>query len=233
MSWGVEPTEPARVVPVSRRTGGRVRIEWRGVGYEQEALIEQHDGRLWTCLTGEFVTDEAEYRCYRYCGRLTTAGCEPLRLVGRTLLDVRQSVERFANMAGSSYVMLVADAEGTTTHPCSGAIVQVTIRREVRRQRGFLPTDYQVEVQEEMRVGRINGPQITLFPSLAEVMSVLGDLETSGALFIPPAARGLESAAMVTTQREVVASRRTELSAAAIAVEAAIPPERSNRSIRL
>lgn len=233
MNWGVEPTEPELAVPISRRTGGRVRIEWRGQGSLQEALIEHHDKRLWRCQTGDFNTDVDEFRHYRFCGRLLSAGCQPLRMVGKSLPAIRQLVERFANMPQSIYMILVVDAESTSTHPLAGSIVQVTIRKEVRRQRGFLPTDYQVEVQEETRVGRIDGPNITLFPSLDEVMTALDDLRSLDARFIAPAVQAMPPPVMSSTHRTTMTPRRTELSAAAAAVEASIPPERSNRSIRL
>ena len=233
MTWGVEPTNPELLLPVSRRVGGRVRVEWRGNGNEHEALIEHHDKRLWVCQTGRFNTELSEFRRYKFYARLASAGCQPLRLVGRSLLDLRQLVERFANMSRASYEVLIADAEPTTSHPLAGTVVQVTIRREIRRQRGFLPTDYGIEINEEVRVGRADGPHITLFPSMDEVMAVLGDLQSADAAFIVPDRQPATPAGMVTTNREVMTPRRQELQAAAVAVEAAIPPERSNRAIRL
>ena len=233
--WGVEPTEPEAAVPVSRRVGGRTRVEWRGTGTMHAASIEHYDKRLWQCQIGPLLTDDEELRRWRYCGRMLTAGCEPLRMLGRTLYDVKQLVERFANMAESSYRLLVSDADSTTEHPCPGEIVQVTIRREFRRKRGFLPNDYNVEVREETRVGRANGFQVILFPSIEEVLAVLSDLDTSAAQFVPVDHQRFRNtpAALVDTQRTEVMSRRADLSVAARAVENAILPERSNRAIRL
>lgn len=183
-SWGRVPTDEVHEVPVARRLSRRdpVKLRWCPLldssGTQRpdtaQTRFEHRDHRLWTFQ----ITAMPENNPLKIAGHSfyiygTGAGCEPVRFISSNITNSKRTVERFANMPLDNYQILIADAAGTSDHPVGGTVATIIIRRERRTRRSALPNDYDIEYEDEERIGMVDGTCVRLFPTQHEINDVL------------------------------------------------------------
>lgn len=257
-SWGRTPTDSQFVVPIARRSArDPVQLQWipsvTPDGSQRantaEATFEHRDKRLWRFtiapLGGEMI-ELVDADQFRFFVHGCSSGCEPVRFMCRDLPAGKNVVARFANMPLDTYEVLVADADGSTDHPCAGEVVQVEIRRERRRMRSGLPNDYDITFDTEVRAGRLVGPKIHLFPTQVEINAVLDTIlpphteiverliaQDRIRRFAPRQQTGIMAPQQRQTTRTTRVSRRQFGDLAAAVDHECMPDAREARSIQL
>lgn len=259
-SWGRPPTDKQYTIPVARRRSPRdpVKLEWvPSVDWEgnplanvSEARFEHRDARIWAFVMSPIEDSHTLGGLgYRQYIQGTSSGCEPVRFAAQTVRSGRRAVERFANMAIDNYQVLTADAEGTSDHPMNGSVALITIRTERRVRRSHVPSDYDIEYDQEERTGRVNGSKIMLFPTQDEINEVLETVLDSNteiverlieehAIDVDIRSRRSAPTTSAPMQRPIVTGAiyqsRRQFGAAAAAMDAqCAPPAREERSIQL
>ena len=149
--------------------------------------FRHRDSRIWVVRIAP-VTDPRLIATLglRMVAQITSSGCRTVSFVAGTQDALRKSVLRFANLIPEIYERVIADAVGTHDFPRPGQIG--VVRMEIAEARAMTVVDlrHRRDASSTLRyetvtgLGRIDGPVITLFPTVEELTELLDRCLTDG-----------------------------------------------------
>ena len=132
------------------------------------------DQRIWQASIEQRTTPiVVEDVSFHFSLTLTSSSCRTFHFLSRTKRSAVRTVSRFANISDAIYERLTADARGTTDHPRSqtiGVFSMVTARHE-KTYHGTVTSR-----SELSGIGRVDGPNLIIFPTTAELSRLLRDI---------------------------------------------------------
>lgn len=154
------------------------RITQSPTGGQHVTMFRHRDNRVWQASIAN-NPQTVQHIVYPFTVEVTCGGCRPWVFLSLSILQSKQTVSRFANLAIGLYRRLVTDASGTTDFPVPGVVGVFRMRLDTQ------PGD--AEPTEVTGVARYDTGRIIVFPRSQELTAILSTVCASDTVAIVPA----------------------------------------------